>query len=49
MELDEFKQLWRELPEDNREEIRREILSPEVLQRFKKYRGNKFIIKERGR
>jgi hypothetical protein len=30
MDLDQLKQLWKELPEEIREEIRREILGPEI-------------------
>jgi hypothetical protein len=43
MELDQFKQLWRELPEDSREEIRRAILSPEILERIRQLTYSKDI------
>jgi hypothetical protein len=34
MDLDQFRQLWQGLPEDSREEIRRQILRPEILERL---------------
>lgn len=39
MDLDQLKQLWEELPEESREEIRREILSTEILERANRVRA----------
>jgi len=33
MNIDQLKELWEGLPEESREEIRREILSTEILER----------------
>ena len=39
MDLDQFKQLWQGLPEDSREEIRRQILRPEALDRLRQLKA----------
>ena len=39
MDLDQLKELWEGLPEEIREEIRREILSPEILERAARVRA----------
>ena len=39
MDLDQFKQLWQGLPEDSREDIRRQILSPEALDRLRQLKA----------
>lgn len=39
MDLDQLKELWEGLPEEIREEIRREILGTEILERANRVRA----------
>lgn len=39
MDLDQFKQIWQGLPDKSREEIRRQILRPEVLDRLRQLKA----------
>jgi hypothetical protein len=39
MNIDQLKELWEGLPEEIREEIRREILGPEILERAARVRA----------
>lgn len=39
MDLDQFKQIWQGLPDKSREDIRREILSPEALDRLRQLKA----------
>ena len=41
MDLDQLKQIWQGLPEDSREDIRREILSPEALDRLRQLKARR--------
>jgi len=39
MDLDQFMQIWQGLSEGSREQIRREIYSPEVMERAARVRA----------